>query len=54
MEKVIPLTGYQNISVSFSMGSYSLENENVQALYYNGSSWQVVALKWTPILGPGA
>jgi hypothetical protein len=43
IEKVIPTTGYRNISVSFSMGSNSLENENVQALYYNGSSWQILA-----------
>lgn len=43
--KTIPLTGYQNITVSFNMGANSLDNNNeyVQALYYNGSSWTELA-----------
>jgi hypothetical protein len=45
IEKVISLSGYQNINVSFKMGANSLDNnnENVQALYYNGTSWQTLA-----------
>lgn len=42
--KTIPLTGFNSITVAFSMGANSLDNnnENVQALYYNGASWVVL------------
>lgn len=45
IQKTIPLTGYQDGSVSFSMGANSLDtaSEYVEALYYNGSSWVSLA-----------
>jgi hypothetical protein len=41
IEKAISLANYSNITVSFRMGANSLDtsSENVQALYYNGTSW---------------
>jgi hypothetical protein len=45
IERAISLQGFQNISVSFNMGANSLDNnnENLQALYFDGSAWQVLA-----------
>jgi hypothetical protein len=45
IERPVSLTGYQNITVSFSMGANSLDNsnENLQALYFDGLAWQVLA-----------
>lgn len=45
IEKAISLSGYENLTVSFKMGANSLDNnnENLQALYYNGTSWVVLA-----------
>lgn len=45
IQKTIPLTGFTGITVSFSMGTDSLDNnnENVPAFYYNGTSWVVLA-----------
>ncbi len=39
--KKFSLAGYTNVSVSFSMGAYSLDTskEKVQALYYDGTRW---------------
>lgn len=39
--KAVNLTGYKSATVSFKMGANSLDNsnENLQALYYDGSSW---------------
>jgi len=44
IEKTISTAGYQNITVSFYMGANSLDNanENVQALWYDGSTWTVL------------
>lgn len=44
IEKTVSLEGYKNITVSFEMGARSLDkaSENVQALYFDGSSWQVL------------
>jgi PKD repeat protein len=44
IEQTIPTAGYQNISVSFYLGAYSLDNanENVQALWYDGVDWTVL------------
>lgn len=43
--KTISLAGYHSATVSFKMGANSLDtnSENVQALYYNGSAWVVLA-----------
>ena len=45
IQKKIPLTGYSKITVSFTMGANSLDNdnENLQALYFNGTTWVVLA-----------
>jgi chitodextrinase len=45
IEKTISLSGYKNAKVSFKMGAHSLDNkkENLQAHYYNGSAWVLLA-----------
>ncbi len=44
IERTISTSGYQNITVSFYLGANSLDNnnENVQALWYDGSTWTVL------------
>ncbi len=44
IEKTITTTGYRFISVAFSLGANSLDNanENLQALWFDGSSWVVL------------
>jgi PKD repeat protein len=44
IQKTVSTSGYQGITVSFYMGAYSLDNanENMQALWYNGSTWTVL------------
>jgi PKD repeat protein len=44
IEETISTSGYQGITVSFYMGAYSLDNanENMQALWYDGSTWTVL------------
>lgn len=45
IEKSVSTKGFKDITVSFSMGAYSLDSarENMQALYYNGSVWKLLA-----------
>jgi PKD repeat protein len=44
IQRTIPTGGFRNITVSFYMGAWSLDsaNENVQALWYDGSTWTVL------------
>lgn len=45
IEKAKSLAGWKNITISFSMGANSLDtaSENIQALYFNGSTWVILA-----------
>jgi len=44
MDQTISTAGYSDIEVTFYMGANSLEaGENVQALWYDGSNWTVMA-----------
>ena len=44
MDQTISTAGYSDIEVTFYMGAKSLEaGENVQALWYDGSTWTVMA-----------
>ena len=44
IQRTISTSGYRGITVSFYMGAYSLDdaNENMQALWYDGSAWTVL------------
>ena len=43
LQRTISTAGYSNIGVSFYLSAYTLEaGENVQALWYDGSSWTVL------------
>ena len=45
IDKSVSLAGYQNVTLSFQMGANSLDSsaENLQALYWDGTTWQVAA-----------
>ena len=53
LERTISTAGYSSIEVSFYLGAMQLEaGENVQALWYNGSTWTVLTQLDGVIGGP--